>query len=172
MRIARARDFWAGILFAALGLAFALAAHGLRLGGAALLEGYAMGTPAAMGPGFFPFWLGLLLAALGVGIAVSATRGPGGGAPLERIRWRPLALVLGSVVLFGVLLRPLGLVGAGTLLVVGASLGSPGFALRRSLALAAVLVAFCALVFVAGLKLPLPLCPAVDALRGVALCRG
>ena len=31
-----------------------------------LMAGYAMGTPARMGPAFFPFWLGMILALLGI----------------------------------------------------------------------------------------------------------
>jgi drug/metabolite transporter (DMT)-like permease len=60
---------------------------------------------------------------------------------------------------------------AGIVLIVGAGFGSHSFNLRKSLMLAVFLVIFCALVFVFGLKLPIPLCPDVDALQGFALCR-
>ncbi len=38
--------------------------------------------------------------------------------------------------------------------------------------IAVLTTAFCALVFVAGLKLPIPLCPDLESLQTVALCRG
>ena len=39
------------------------------------------------------------------------------------------------------------------------------------LALAVFLVVFCALVFVIGLKLPIPLCPDLEAVQSISLCR-
>src|SRR3546814_2673111 len=50
MLIKNKQDFWSGIMFTAVGAAFALGARG-----------YAMGTSARMGPGYFPFWLGIAL---------------------------------------------------------------------------------------------------------------
>jgi hypothetical protein len=45
--------------------------------------------------------------------------------------------------------------------------------LRATAFLAVGLVTFCALVFVWGLKLPIPLCPAVEAIQaGIGFCRG
>jgi drug/metabolite transporter (DMT)-like permease len=60
---------------------------------------------------------------------------------------------------------------AGVILIVGAGFGSHSFRLKQSLALAVGLVIFCALVFVAGLKLPIPLCPDIDALQSFVVCR-
>jgi hypothetical protein len=40
------------------------------------------------------------------------------------------------------------------------------------LILGIALVIFCALVFVWGLKLPIPLCPDVESLQQVGMCRG
>ena len=173
MKIGHPKDFWGGIVFAALGLAFALIARGVAVGEHVLLAGYTMGTPARMGPGFFPFWLGVILVALGASTSVLALRARAGaeGSRLERFHWKELLFVLGAICLFGVLLKPLGMLLAGMLLVVGASLGSVTFDLRRSILLALFLVTFCALVFVVGLKLPIPLCPAVDAVQSFGACR-
>ena len=79
--------------------------------------------------------------------------------------------MLTSIVLFGVLLKALGMVLAGMVLIVGAGLGAHEFSLTRSLVLAVFLVVFCALVFVIGLKLPIPLCPDLDAVQSISLCR-
>jgi hypothetical protein len=173
MKIGHPKDFWGGIIFAAIGLMFAVIAHGFSIGGKVLLAGYTMGTPARMGPAFFPFWLGTILLLLGAATSVIAVRPRSGaeGSALERFHWKELFFVLGSICLFGVLLKPLGMLLAGMLLVVGASLGSVTFDLRRSILLALGLVIFCALVFVMGLKLPIPLCPAVDALQSFGICR-
>jgi len=57
------------------------------------------------------------------------------------------------------------------MLVTGASLGSHDFRLKRVLILAVFLSIFCALVFVAGLKLPIPLCPDIESLQQFAVCR-
>src|SRR5258707_12544522 len=75
MKIGHHKDFWGGTLFAVVGLLFALIARGLP--GLSFMPGYSMGTPARMGPGFFPFYLGALLFILGVLIAVAG----GGGKP-------------------------------------------------------------------------------------------
>lgn len=172
MKIGHPKDFWGGVIFAIIGLMFAVIARGLSLGDTVLLAGYTMGTPARMGPGFFPFWLGVILFGLGATICIAALRTAGGAAgKLERFHWKELFFVLGAVVLFGVLLKAIGMLLAGILLIVGASIGSHSFSLRKSLILAVILVVFCALVFVMGLKLPIPLCPDIDALQGFAVCR-
>jgi hypothetical protein len=173
MKIGNPKDFWGGVLFIALGLAFAAIAHGVSLGEQRLLAGYPMGTPARMGPGFFPFWLGVILVVLGAVMSVGAARAPGRSreSRLERFHWKELSFVLGSICLFGLLLQPLGMLLAGMILVLGASLGSATFDLRRSMLLGLFLVAFCTVVFVMGLKLPIPLCPAMEAAQSIGLCR-
>lgn len=173
MKIGSPKDFWGGIIFAAIGLMFAIIARGVALGGNVLLAGYTMGTPARMGPGFFPFWLGVILLVLGAVISATALRAAPGaeGSHLERFHWKELFFVLGSICLFGVLLKPVGMLIAGMLLIMGASFGSVTFNLRKSLLLGLFLVTFCALVFVMGLKLPIPLCPDIDSLQSFGLCR-
>jgi len=59
------------------------------------------------------------------------------------------------------------------ILVFIASMGSRDFRWRQSLILGVILVIFCALVFVWGLKLPIPLCPDIESLQSsVGFCRG
>ncbi len=171
MKIGHPKDFWGGVLFAALGLLFLVIAKGVP--GIRLLPGYTMGTPARMGPAFFPFWLGTILFVLGVVIAVRAVRNahPGANAALERWYPRPLLTVLTGIVLFGVLLKPIGMLLSGIVLIVVASLGSATFRFKSVIFLAVFLTIFCALVFVIGLKLPIPLCPDVEALQAYGVCR-
>ena len=76
MKIGHPKNFWGGVLFAFIGGMFALVAKGVP--GVSIMAGYSMGTPARMGPAFFPFWLGVILFALGLIIAISGFRGPVG----------------------------------------------------------------------------------------------
>ena len=175
MKIGHAKDFWSGVMFIAIGLAFALVAKGVKLCDAVLLQGYAMGTPARMGPAFFPFWLGMILATFGLIIAVRGFRTKGGPeAAFPKFHWIPILYILGGVVLFGIILRPLGMLISGIILVFIASYGNPEkVSLRATAFLAVGLVVFCALVFAWGLKLPIPLCPAVEAIQSsIGFCRG
>jgi len=172
MKIGHQKDFWGGVLFAALGFTFLIIAKGVP--GVPFLQGYAMGTPARMGPAFFPFWLGLILFVIGVVIAVQGVRQQGGpDSKFPKFHWRPILLVLGAVVLFGIILKAVGMLAAGAILVFIASMGSRDFRWKQSLILGVILVIFCALVFVWGLKLPIPLCPDIESLQSsVGFCRG
>ena len=162
-------------MFIAVGLLFAVVAKGVKLGDSVLVAGYAMGTPARMGPAFFPFWLGVILVALGILIAIIGLRTEGGeAARFPRYHWRPILFILGSVVLFGLILKAVGMIIAGLVLVFVSSMGNTeNFEVRPTIFLGIGLVIFCALVFVFGLKLPIPLCPDVEAIRSsIPLCRG
>ena len=174
MKIGHPKNFWGGVLFLAIGLMFTLIAKGVKFGDTVLLAGYAMGTPARMGPAFFPFWLGLILMALGLIIAIGGIRGKGGAdSGFPQYHWRPILFVLGSVILFGLILKHVGMLIAGFLVVLISSMGNPEkFHTRDVIFLGIGLVVFCALVFVWGLKLPIPLCPNVEALQSsIGFCR-
>jgi hypothetical protein len=175
MKIGHPKDFWSGIMFVAIGMMFAIVAKGLKLGDSVLVAGYAMGTPARMGPAFFPFWLGMILILLGVIIAVMGFRTQGGEeARFPRYHWRPILFILGSVIMFGLILKAVGMLIAGMLLVFVASMGNAeNFEVRPTIFLGLGLVIFCAAVFVFGLKLPIPLCPDVEAIQNsIKMCRG
>lgn len=175
MKIGHPKDFWGGVMFAVIGGLFALIARGVKIGDWQPLAGYAMGVPARMGPAFFPFWLGVILFLIGVAIAVGGFRHENAKEEdrhFPTFHWKPIIFVLGAVVLFGLILKTVGMLIAGILLVMIASFGSYEFRWRRSLILALVLVTFCAFVFVGGLKLPIPLCPDVEAIQSsIKFCR-
>ena len=172
MKIGHPKNFWGGLIFAAIGAAFAIIAKGVPF--LSFMPGYAMGTPARMGPAFFPFWLGMILFLLGLIIAFNGMRADDAGAEgaFPKFHWKPNFWVLGAVVLFGLIMKPIGMLLAGVVLIVIASIGSPTFQFRRSLILGVILSIFCAMVFVWGLKLPIPLCPDVESLQTVGICRG
>jgi putative tricarboxylic transport membrane protein len=142
------KDFWAGAMFLAFGLFFALWA----------MARYRIGSSVRMGPGYFPAVLGALLALLGAVLVAGslAIDGP----RLPRFNLRPLLLVLASCVAYGYLMQPLGLVLATAALVVISALGGHEFKWKEVAALSAILVLFSVLVFVQGLALPFPLWPA------------
>ena len=135
------KDFYAGLMYALIGATAIIIARG-----------YNMGTSVRMGPGYFPTVLGGLLVLVGViSIVRSFTHS---GEAIKRFYWKEISLVLGSVVLFGVLVRGLGLVPSLILLVVASAWASEKFQLKTALILAVVTAAFSALVFVKGLGLP------------------
>ena len=101
------KDFWAGVLFAAMGAAFAIIVK---------VYEYPMGTASRMGAGYFPFLLGVIMALLGLIIIVQALLTSGG--PVTKFAWRPLFWVLGAFVLFGLTAKWLGLGIAIVLLLV------------------------------------------------------
>jgi hypothetical protein len=139
------RDFSAGAIYLALAIAV------LWLG-----RDYQQGSSARMGPGYFPSALGMILGVFGlVSIGRSFVRP---GEPIEAIAWRPLALILGAVVLFGFLLPRAGVIAALIALIVVAALASRHSRLNiTSVAALAGVVAFCVIVFVKGLGVPMPL---------------
>jgi hypothetical protein len=143
------KDFWSGALFIAVGIgAIVLGSH------------YALGTAARMGPGYFPRILGILLIVLGAILALRATRTSGG--PIARVHWRPTLIVLGSVVLFGAIVRPLGVALSTVILIVTSSAASREFRPREALVAGIVLAALAVGVFVVGLQLQLPIWPGQD----------
>ena len=146
MSIRNPKDFWSGVLFVVLGVAtIALAAK------------YTLGTAARMGPGYFPRILGILLIVLGAILALRATRTV--GPPMAPFRWRPLVVVLGSVVLFGAIVRIVGVALSTVILIVTASAASHEFRPREALIAGVVLAALAVGVFVIGLQLQLPIWP-------------
>jgi hypothetical protein len=110
-----------------------------------------------MGPGYFPRILGILLLVLGAALALRSLRLQGTAIP--RWRWRPTVMVLGSVVVYGAIVRPLGVALSTVLLIVGASAASHEFRPREALIAGVLLAALSVGVFVIGLSMQLPIWP-------------
>lgn len=158
MKLASQKDFFSGVLFTAVGIAFAVGA-----------TNFTVGDAARMGPGYFPLMLGTLLALLGSAITVkSFTTGLPGGDKVGHIAWRPLGFILGANLTFGALLVGLpsigfpamGLIVAIYALVIISSMARKGFSIKESLILATLLSVGSFVGFVYLLKLPLPVLPA------------
>jgi Tripartite tricarboxylate transporter TctB family len=148
-RIRDPRDFLSGLLFVAFGA-----------GAVVLGRRYTFGTTAEMGPGFFPTVLGSLLALMGVVACGRSLRTGAPAAAMDRLRARPVVLVLGPVVGFAVALPKLGLVVASMLLVVLSRFAAPGFRWVEVLVFSCLLTLLCAAIFVWGLRMPMLLWPA------------
>ena len=146
MRVRSPKDFWAGLIFVAIGDGFVL-----------LAQEYRLGDMHRMGPALFPILVGALLAALGAIMALRAFALD--GPPVPRFEARPILVSLLAIVLFAIALQWLGLVAAVAMLVLIGANGTREVRLLDVLALAAVMVVFSVAVFVWLLGLPLPLWP-------------
>lgn len=141
------KDFVAGLMFVAVGIAAILIA-----------ANYPLGTAARMGPGYFPRILGILLILLGSALALRALRLQ--GAKLPGWHWRPILIVLGSVVLFGLTVIKVGLALSTVILILLASAASREFRPKEALVSGIALAVLSIAVFVIALKLQLPIWPA------------
>jgi hypothetical protein len=135
-------------------------AFGLFFAGFA--QQYDLGTAARMGPAYFPTVLGLLLMAIGAFVAFKGLRleADEGHGHVDKFHFKPLVLVLGAVIAFGLLLRPAGLIVALLALIFVSSLGSGEFKLKEILPLAIGLCLLVLAVFIWGLGLTIPVLPA------------
>jgi hypothetical protein len=120
---------------------------------------YQMGTAVRMGPAYFPAVLGGLLAVLGLIVLLQSLSAE--GPPIAHMNFRPLILISAACVVYGYLMKPLGLVLATAALVYISALGGHEFKWREVTILYAILIVFSVLVFVKGLTLPFPICPAI-----------
>jgi hypothetical protein len=198
MKITNGKDFWAGLMFIAFGLAFMVVARN-----------YAMGNAVRMGPAYFPTVLGGMLTVLGAAVLVrgfvSKISNPlavfpfrfwlvAGGLVLGVVGFytqpprdatmfaqiahallagasilmlfaafgeRSLWVVLFAVVVFGYMLKPLGLVLATGLLVFISAWGGHEFRWKEVTIMAVLLAAFSVAAFVKGLGLPMNIWPGI-----------
>ena len=138
------KDFWSGVLFVVIALATIIIARD-----------YPMGSAVKMGPAYFPTALGWVLAAIGaIAIIRSFIRI---GEPIHGFAVKKVALVVLPTALFGMLIRPAGMLVATVVLILLSAYASSKFRLGPALALAIAMAAFSALVFVKALGVPIPL---------------
>ena len=149
MKIKSQKDFWSGLMFLVIGVAFAWGALG-----------YSMGASARPGPGYFPFGLGVLMALLGsIILFTSLTLEVEGGDKIGRWAWKPLIMITATVAIFGLILPHVGMVVALPILVVVAALAGDEFHWKDALVSSIVLTIGSWLIFIKGLSLTIPLWP-------------
>ena len=149
MKIKSQRDFFSGLLFLVIGVAFAWGA-----------TDYSFGSSARPGPAYFPFGLGILLAVLGGFVLFKAlTLESEGGDPIGDIAWRPLLVIILAITVFGLALPRLGLSCTLPLTIVLSSFAGRDFHWRGVLISCVLLTVGSWALFIVGLKLTIPLWP-------------
>lgn len=158
MLVRNPKDFYAGLMFTAVGAAFALGARE-----------YSIGTVGRMGPGYFPLVLGILLAILGVMITVSALgKEREEGSDIGAVAWKPLLFIIGANLVFGALLGGLPFIGLPEMgfvlaiiaLVFLSSAAGHDFNFREAAIVALALTVGGWVIFVKLLDMPFQLWPA------------
>ncbi|MEY4735779.1 MAG: hypothetical protein RL302_98 [Pseudomonadota bacterium] len=158
MNIKSQKDFFSGLMFMAVGVAFAWGA-----------STYTIGNGARMGPGYFPLVLGVLLAILGSVITFKAlVVETVDGDKIGSFAWKPLTFIILANLVFGAALGglpsiglpPLGLiVGIFLLTFIGANAGDE-FNFKEVTILAIILAVMSYAAFILLLKLQFPVWPA------------
>ena len=80
-----------------------------------------------MGPGFFPFFLGAHPRGPGASpSSLTALRPKNAGPGVDKFHWGPIFWVLMPIVVFGVMLKILGMIVMGLMVVIVSSIGERG----------------------------------------------
>ena len=158
MKIKSHKDFFSGLMFLGIGVAFVWGA-----------STYRMGVADRMGPGYFPLLLGILMTVLGILITLKslALKSKNEGR-VGAWAWKPLFFILAANVAFGILLVGLpsfnlpatGMIAAIYVLTFIASMAGRKVKLSHTLILATVLAAISYLAFILLLNLQIPVWPA------------
>lgn len=137
------------------------------IGGAAFIgsQAYSIGNATQMGPGYFPALLGILLAALGFAMMINGLRI---GLVRIPIRWQQIeatAMIIASIIAFGLLIDKIGLIGA---LFISVLIACARRVLKNPLEVFLTfccLLAFCSLIFIYFFEMPIPLYRVPEFLR-------
>lgn len=141
------RDLAAGLFLVALaGLAYA----GSR--------SLALTVPQGVGSGLMPISTAVIVAGFGALLILGALVRPAAEF-LDRWAIREAIFVLGAIVFFAWTIRPLGLLIAGPVTVLIASMADREFKLVESLIFAVVITLFCIGLFSFALRQPIPVMP-------------
>ncbi|RYF36776.1 MAG: tripartite tricarboxylate transporter TctB family protein [Comamonadaceae bacterium] len=157
MKIKSQKDFFSGLMFLAVGGAFAWGA-----------TGYTIGEGARMGPGYFPLVLGIILALIGVVVTFQAlVVETEDGGKIGGFAWKPLVFIIAANVVFGIMIGGIPKIGIPAMgLIVGiyaltfvASLAGNEFKAKEVAILATALAVLSYLAFIVLLNLQFPVWP-------------
>ena len=144
MNIKSQKDFFSGLMFMGVGVAFAWGA-----------TTYSVGSGARMGPGYFPLYLGVLMTILGAAITFKAlVVKTMDGDKIGKWAWK----LLGGLPSIG--LPAMGMIIAIYALTFIASMAEEGWKFKATFILATVLAVGSYIAFVMALKLQFPVWPA------------
>ena len=146
LKIRSVKDFNAGLMFIVIGGVFGLGANQ-----------YPMGTAVRMGPAYFPSILGWGTVALGFFVLFESFFVD--EKPPAPVLWRPLILVLASVMLFGALVNTGGLITATVVQIIVSALGGHEFKWKEAIISALLMSITVWAIFDKALGLPFKLFP-------------
>jgi hypothetical protein len=158
LKIQSQKDFYSGLMFTIVGVAFAWGA-----------STYTIGNGARMGPGYFPLVLGVLLTILGIAITFkSLVTETEDGDKVGKFAWKPLFFIIAANLVFGACigglpsigLKPLGLIVGIYLLTYIASHAGDEHKFKEVAVLATILALMSYVAFILLLKLQFPVWPA------------
>lgn len=135
----------AGLFVAGVGLFFSLGAF----------SNLPVGNVARMGPGFFPLAVGIFLIFTGIALAMSGRSSD--ALDLRTIPVKGIALIAASLIVFTLILSPLGFLGSVAVCVFIASRAHDGLTLLASTITALVVSLMCGIIFVVLLGQNIPL---------------
>ena len=157
MNIKSQKDFFSGLMFMGIGVAFSWGS-----------TTYSVGSGARMGPGYFPLYLGVLITILGAivtfkSLVIEAIDGD----KIGKWAWKPLVYIILANLVFGVLLGGLPSIGLPAMGMIAAiyaltfisSMAEAGWKFKATLILATILAAGSYVAFVLALKLQFPVWP-------------
>lgn len=139
-------DLIAGAMFVGIGAYFAIEALN-----------YDLGTPFRMGPGFMPVALGAVLIGLGLAVIVKGWRSEADAEAKPAPPWRAMVLIPLAIIFFGFAIRGLGFLPTVFIGAAVTSMASRMNSIVAALTISLGLTALCALVFVFGLRMNVPL---------------
>ncbi len=157
MNIKSQKDFFSGLMFMVVGVAFSWGA-----------SAYSIGTGARMGAGYFPLALGVLLAVLGGVITFKAlVVETVDGDKIGAFAWKPLVFIILANLVFGAMigglpiihLPPMGLIVGIYALTFIACLAGDKFNFKEAVVLASILAVLSYLAFIKLLHLQFPVWP-------------
>jgi len=139
------KDFFAGLIFIAIGLTTMIIA----------LRDFTMGTALNMGPGYLPRLMGGILSLLGLYIMI---RGLLKGEKIAGV-WgiRPIVTITLGITAFGFCIGRFGLIPSLVILLFIIALGGKEFKLMETLIMITVMIVSAWVIFIYGLGLPLRL---------------
>ena len=148
MTLRNAKDFWSGVLFAAAGLFFIVTVQELRLG-----------TAARMGPAYFPTILGGILTVLGLMLMIRGFLARVVNPQEHRVEpfhWRILGFILGSVLVFSLILNSCGVIVATGAMIFIAACAEKKIHVKETLAVVIVLnfIVWVTFVYAIGMQIP------------------
>lgn len=155
MSAANRKDFWSGVLFVLLGVFFIYFA-----------QEHPLGQASRMGPAYFPTVLGIIMSAIGLVVALVGyfkhapkTEDGVDENVVTPFHWTILGLILGSILVFGLMLETFGLMLSLAAMVLISELASSEFRFKETLAIILVLDLLAWLIFVYGVGMLVPVWP-------------